>query len=308
MTEELSLNEATPASPAVVESATTEPAIAPSIAPTDFISSLPEDLRADPSFTDIKDLGGLAKSYVSAQHMLGKSVRIPGEDAGKEDKDAFYERLASVDGVMRKPNPEDPEAMNAFYAALGRPETADAYDLGLPEGMDINDEVQAEFKVLAHSLGLNNQQVQALAQYEAKQVESYQEHFNESREKATEVLKEHWGHEFHNRLEGAKSVAKVYGEKYPEAMKEIMSSNMSNNPAIIAMMSELGRSLQETGHAGATGASSYGVSSDEARNQIAEVYSNKAHPYWDANSSDHAAAVEKVHKLNGIAYPEPGSS
>jgi hypothetical protein len=68
-----------------------------------FIDSLPEDLRSEPSLADFKDLSGLAKSYVSAQKMLGSSVRIPTEEASPEAREEFYSKLQSVPGVVRIP-------------------------------------------------------------------------------------------------------------------------------------------------------------------------------------------------------------
>ena len=60
----------------------------------DWRSALDEGLRSDPTLADIKDLNGLAKSYVHAQRMVGKDkLVIPGEGADPTEWDSFYEKL-----------------------------------------------------------------------------------------------------------------------------------------------------------------------------------------------------------------------
>jgi len=42
-------------------------------APVDWRASLPEDVRADPSLADIKDVGSMAKSYINGQKLFAKN-------------------------------------------------------------------------------------------------------------------------------------------------------------------------------------------------------------------------------------------
>lgn len=301
--EALSLNE----EQAVANNATPEATSQPEVSTPNFIDSLPEDLRGNASLQDFKDVGALAKSYVNAQQMLGSSVRIPGEDASQEAKDEFYAKLSNIPGITRLPNPEDKAAMDAFYNSLGRPEEATGYTLNAPEGVSVNEAKRDEFLQKAHELGLTNDQVQKLAEYELSIHQQQQEAMMSARDQAAEQLREQWGHEYSNRLAGAKEVAKIYSEKYPAAMQEILEGPMANNPAVISMMAELAKTFVESGHAGAATIPNYGVSAEEAREQIAEIYGNKSHAYWDPNNAGHQAAVDKVHKLNRIAYSEQGS-
>ena len=104
-----------------------EAAPAESAAQTNWRDSIPEDLRDDASLKDITDPGVLAKNYVHAQKMLGTSVRIPGEDAGPEDLEAFYSKLDKIPGLMKSPNLENEEDVKAFYRTLGTPEDATGY-------------------------------------------------------------------------------------------------------------------------------------------------------------------------------------
>lgn len=86
---------------------------------------------------NIKSLDDLYSQFDNAQGMIGKKV-IPSADDGDD-------------------------AWNEFYSQL-RPETADLYELALPEGFEgeINAEVQGEFKELFHKLGFTQKQAQDL--------------------------------------------------------------------------------------------------------------------------------------------------
>ncbi len=104
-------------------------------------------LRDHPALQSYKTKDEAVKALVHAQRMLGKTpegyVRIP------DDKD-------------------DEEQRSAFYAALGRPEIADGYQLPemeLPEGYEVKQALIAGFKEAAHSLGLTPPQVEGLYQW-----------------------------------------------------------------------------------------------------------------------------------------------
>lgn len=73
------------------------------------------------------------------------------------------------DGWVEVPGPESgAEARQEFYAALGRPESPEGYelpDMELPEGFEISREIQAMFLEKAHELGLTPDQVRGLYQW-----------------------------------------------------------------------------------------------------------------------------------------------
>ena len=69
---------------------------------TDWKSGLSEDIRADKSLENIKDISGLAKSYIHAQKMVGADkIPVPNKYATEDDWNAVYEKLGrpkSADG------------------------------------------------------------------------------------------------------------------------------------------------------------------------------------------------------------------
>lgn len=263
-----------------------------------FLDSLPEDLRGEASLQDFKDQSGLAKSYVSLQKMLGSSIRIPTEDASAEAKQEFYNKLTDVPGVMHIP--EDDKS--ALYAQLGRPEDASGYELRVEGEFDSN-QIEA-FKPIAHELGLNQEQFNKLAEFDMARNQAYLEGVTQYKDESTNVLKEIWGSDFDNRLSGAKAALGQYAEKYPQYVNELAdgSNPFGNNPIVIMALSELHKGMQEKGTVSGQGAVKYGISAEEARNQVDDIRANRSHPYNDPTHPGHRAAVEKVQKLYKIMY------
>ena len=264
-----------------------------------FIDSLPEDLRNEPSLADFKDLSGLAKSYVSSQRMLGSSVRIPTEDASPEAREDFYTKLQEVPGVVRIP--EDGN-LNDLYNKLGRPEDVNGYKLHVEGDLDAQS-VEA-FKGIAHDLGLNNEQLNKIVEFDKMRAESYREGMESYKNQAVEVLQKSWGTDFDNRMSGAKEVLKSYAEKYPEYVNELMNGDnpFGNNPIVIMALSQLHGAMQEKGTVSGTSGVKYGLSAEDAQNQLDDIRSNPNHAYYNVTDPSHEAAVVKVNKLYQLIH------
>ena len=99
---------------------------------------LSEGLRANPVLERFPDLDGLATEHINLQKHIGtEKVSKPQPNWGDED----YAGL---------------------YAALGRPETPEGYDLSgftPPEGVPWNDEFQGRMVGHLHKAGLNQRQL-----------------------------------------------------------------------------------------------------------------------------------------------------
>lgn len=265
-----------------------------------FRDSLPEELRGEASLADFKDISGLAKSYVSAQKMLGSSVRIPGEDASPEAREEFLRKVEQAGGLMRSPDFDNPESLNHLYNQLGRPEDAAGYQAELPEGVELNQDAMAEFNQLAHEAGLTNKQYNTMLKVYSEEKLAEAEHQAQTADQFLSQAKEMWGPEFSQRADAAKAVRDMYMEKYPEAMKALVSGPNGNNPALLSMLAELSGSFQEKGVIGSSSKFQFGTSAEEANEKLSEIMSNKSHPYWAGDK----AAVERVNKLYQIAYGE----
>lgn len=283
------------------------PAVEQTTVVTSWKDSLPEDIKSDSTLQDIKDITGLAKSYVASQRMLGNSVRIPGPDASPEARQEFYQKLTNVPGITRLPDPNDKAATDQFYAALGRPESPDKYNFELDQDVNLVPEDLQNFKELAHATGLTNEQANKLVAFESARAKAAEQAAMQSREQAVEALKSEWGNDFQNRLTGAKEMVSYYASKYPDAVNELINSPAGNNPALLVMLSELYSGMKEKGVVIPNSQSlNYGVSPEEAIQQINEIKENRNHPYWTApaGSPEKEAALAKMSKLFQAAYPE----
>lgn len=271
---------------------------------TSFLDNLNEDLRTNESLQDFKDVNSLAKSYVEQKRMLGNSIRIPSSDAGEEQFNEFYSKLEQVPGVMRTPNLDDEAAREQFFNKLGRPETVDGYQLELPEDQQIDMDQANAFLNIAHKIGLTKDQVNALTGFEIERMNQYNEYITQSRVSGEETLRQEWGNSFDERLAGAKAARNYFAQKYPEAIQELTDGTVGNNPALIAMLSELGQVLGEKGITNESASNAYGLTPSEALAQIQDITNNSSHAYHNPSDLEHKAAVEKMQQLYAIAYPE----
>ncbi len=103
--------------------------------------------------TESADFDSFVKQAVDYQAMQGSSIRIPGENASDEDRQAFYTKLqAQVPGLVPLPDPENAEALAAYHASVGVPEEAAGYELGeLAEGQTVDENLQKWFIETAHA-------------------------------------------------------------------------------------------------------------------------------------------------------------
>lgn len=263
---------------------------------SDWRESLPEDLRSEASLQDINSIDDLAKSYVNSQKMIGNSLRIPSEDASEEVLNEFYGKLEGVKGVARLDS-------NDIHSKLGWPEDKAAYAEGLPEGVEIDQARFEKYAELAHESKMTKEQFQGLIKLNAAEAQAQAEANEKSYLEGQNKLKEIWGQDFENRIQGAQEAAKMYSEKYPEAMEQLLNSDMSNNPAVLSMFSELYSAMKETGVVDAKSSGpNYGMTPDEARAQIADIRSNKAHPFNNGRDPAHKEAVKKMNKLYETLY------
>lgn len=104
---------------------------------SDWRDSLPDDLKGADSLKDIPDVGTLAKNYVNTKALVGaNTVKLPSRTA-------------------------EPAEWDKFYNSIGRPESADKYELpteNLPEGFAASEDEQKAFMDFAHKSGMSNLQ------------------------------------------------------------------------------------------------------------------------------------------------------
>lgn len=265
--------------------ATNEPAPAvPASSSGDWRESLPEDLRAEPALRDIKDVAGLAKSMIHAQKLVGMDrdniVAVPGEDA-------------------------DEGTLNEFYTKIGRPDTADGYQLPvdkvqLPEGMERNEEMEKWYKDTAHKFGLSAKQAAGLYQeymtFAAQALDGNNVRLDQMRDQVTADLKKEWGAAYETRLKQAVAPLKAYAdEDFVEFLNE---TGLGSHPSMIKFMHKISTVLGEDGIQDPS-RSEVLMTPSEATAEIARKFADPQfmEAYRKGDHPSHKWAVDEMSKL-----------
>ena len=243
----------------------------------DWKSTLSDDLKNDPTLSNFKDVESLAKTVVHQQKVLGSRIPIPKTDEEKME----------------------------VYNKLGRPETADKYEVSIPTDYKqyMPEEQVNQFKNVAHNIGLNNEQVNALIEYQKNTIDYEMKNqpakVDASRKESEKTLKNEWGYDYDKNVAKAKRALQVYGD--PEIL-ELMNTEAGNHPAVVKMFARLGEDITED-MAQNTQNNSLAVSPLDAQEEITEIFDDPDHAYHDPKHRDHKAAVERVRQLHEKVFP-----
>ena len=222
---------------------------------------LPEDIRNDNSLDRIKTFATLAKSYVNAQHAIGKGrVAIP-TSAATDDE------------------------WNEVYSKLGRPDDANGYKSEALQSLP--DSVKESVKTAFFEAGLSDKQVDkildlynGLGADEAKAREQY-------RKDAEAELRAEWGRKYEMNLATAKQAAQNLG-----ILEALDGSDALSNPAFIRILEKLGEERSES-----TLINGHNNNAGDLSGKIREITSNPQDPYYNPNHPNHQARVAEVSRL-----------
>ena len=253
-----------------------------------FISSLPDDLKAEPSLQVFKGKGAtdILKSYVNSQRMVGgDKLVIP---TGKNDT---------------------PEAWAAFNSKLGVPNDPDGYTLqrpDLPEGMTFDESWDKSIKAWLHGAGVPPKQAQQLystmltgmaTDWKAKVDAAVAENTA-----AEEKLRADWGPKYDANLDLAKKVLNTYGGKAEEVQEFI--TKFGSSPVVARVLANIGNLIGE-GNFIKGEAPAFLSTPAEAQKKANDILSNKNNPlneaYFKKDHIRHNEAVEEVGRLMIIA-------
>lgn len=211
------------------------------------------------------DINGLLKSYNESQSYIGGAVKIPTDKSTDEER-------------------------SAFYAKLGRPESADKYEWQPPEGISVEGVTDGEFKKfkdLAFAAGLSNKQLGAVMGGWSEIVKSLQakqtQFLSDQSAATTAELKKEWGDE--------------YQQKFDLTMKKLDSLGIRKHleasgiltPEIVKGFYGMISSKEETAMRGATG--------DDGDN-VARIAALKSNPaYLNSSHPEHGAVIRELNSL-----------
>lgn len=260
------------------------PIVEPIETPTDWRSSLPEEIREAPSLLKYKDLSGLANAYLSAEKMISSK---------------------------HLPVPETDDEYNKVYSALGRPETADGYQFGLPEGLqadwikeNIDENWEKQFKEEAHRLGLSAKQATSLRDKFIKDAYTSTAHNKETSEaytkEANALLRKEWGNAYDNRVKAASLVVEL-ADSSGSFGKFLKESGLSTHPEMVRFLGNLG--IQTIDDENLVGDKpGMGRTPEQITAEIASIQSTPA--YMDGSNPQHRFMVSKMESLYSELHAE----
>jgi hypothetical protein len=243
-----------------------------------FMSSLPDDIKEDPSLKKFNDMQGLAKSYVHAERMIGADkILVPNKHATKEDW---------RDNVWKK---------------LGLPEDAKSYDLKVQDGYDA--EFLDSYKKIAHAEGILPGQAQGIMEWFNQVAEAHdtqkQENLQHEINQGVEGLKKEWGEAFDHKLSVARAGLKQFADK--SDIEYLEKTGLNTDPRLIRIFSKVGEGLSEDSFKGESKAG-FGDTPESAAAKINGIFGDKNHAYHDKGHASHDGAVEEMKRLFGAAY------
>ena len=250
-------------------------------AQVDWKESLPEDLKSDPSLLTVKDVPGLAKSYIHAQKMIGADkIALPGKNASEEEWDAVYNRL-------------------------GKPEEAKTYEEDFGD-LPIPEENVKNFKDAAHKLGLNQTQFKGLTTWYKDLIKTQVEDINvdadTKRAESETALRKEFGKTYDAKLKSSQRVFQTYGDTKFLDVELKDGTKLGNHPTFIKLMSNIADTISEDKIATGEKGSEF-FTPAEAKRKIAELTVTGS-PYWNRKDPGHEDAVKEVADMQEMVHPE----
>jgi hypothetical protein len=223
---------------------------------------------------------------------LGTGLYKPGEDAGKEDIAKFLTKAVELsDGkLLLRPDPENEDAMNALFSALGRPAEAGDYEFEELEGATLDDDYKKYMSTMAHKLNLTKAQLKTLDK-EMRTERLTREHDAQTGfDSKLNELSQEWGFAFAEREHMAKKVAGAFFPQLKDA--NFSADELRSFYAISKQFKGSGKEFAEQGDQG-----DQSITPSEASAKISEIRNNKEHPYNNVQDSGHKLAKQTMRNL-----------
>lgn len=307
----------------------------------EFLALIPEDIRSEPVFRDLKDVGGLARGYHGQAKLIGdraagfvneipEAIRTDGYFADVKDVGTLAQRAyeqskllaAPAEHLVVLPSAEDAEGQAKLWNRLGRPEKPDGYKLTdpaqIPEGMSLSPESKTAFMTEAHALGLNQKQADALWQSRTQGiVAQYSSAIDEIKAGLARVepaLKERFGARYEAAMADLNLlVDHLQGQfKLGDALRQAIDATPGDSGiAIKAALAEVGALMREHDIVKGSGTTSAGaLDPTQAAQQINAMWADAetAKALKDTRHPGHADAIAKMNGLYQFAYPEAAAA
>ncbi len=241
----------------------------------EFIS---EDLRGHEGLAKFTDLSSLAKSYINAESMIGKDKMVI---------------------------PKTDEDFNFVYKTLGRPDSADGYEIDYGKNddgttRDGKDIFNTGFRDISHKLGLSSTQAIELHKWHtgvAADMDKQMNTDNQDEKNAAELaLKNDLGERYKGSVVAAKRLIQDHGSE--EFLDFLVDSKLGNDPRmtrfLVNIATHMGEDNLELGDDTGT------QTNEQIQVEIDEVMALPA--YLNKEDPTHDNTVKRVSRLHERLY------
>ena len=200
-----------------------------------------------------------------------------------------YRNLEKLIGGEKVPLPKgeaDTEGWERVYKALGRPATPEEYQLA-----------DADSAAQYHKLGLTARQASGLNTWQTEQQTAKQAAAAEEHARQLAAVRKEWGQDFESNVRlGKRAVRELGLEGSVEALETALGSG-----ELLRLTAKLGRGLAEDRFAGQSGAGRFGMSQEEAQEELGRLQRDKGFVkrYLEGDSD----SVRRFTQLHAVAYP-----
>lgn len=164
---------------------------------------------------------------------------------GGQQQQQAQQEAAPEPFLAALPEAGDKDGWAAVYAKLGRPESADGYELPVPEGQD--GEFAKTTAAWMYEAGLNKQQAQALATqwntFQTQQAEAQQAAIQKQAETDLASVRQEWGKDFDANKSVMERAVNTFAP--PEFIEMLDKSGLINSPVIAKMFLKIGAAINE---------------------------------------------------------------
>jgi len=230
------------------------------------------ELKEDKTIAALSDVNQMAKMLVHSQKLIGKNtVAMINENSTDEEK-------------------------NEFYTKMGRPESADKFDINMEKvSPDFKELVEGDlgwYKDFAFKHGLSQKAAQEMfndfqEHNSSKFSEQMEAHKGQMDEKFNSLMS-NWGNDADKNLQAADNMLNLIGMS-----DEIVSAGLQKNDVVINLLHKMSELVSEDKlSTGGEGNLKQGV-----QEQINSIMDDKSSPYWNGKHPRHKEFVTKVNVL-----------
>ena len=207
-----------------------------------------------------------------------------------------------------------PEDVVAFWAELGKPDTADGYELSPGDsatGYDID--LSDWFRQAAHDANMPANMAKSLhdafRDHMAAQADRYWQAIAQKRDESEAILRRDWGAGFEGRMQDARRAIERFGG---QSLKDTLNdTGLGDHPLLVRAFADMGRLLAGNGGGIPTDEAAAGTptavpaNATQAQRQILRLRSNADFmaAYGDRTHPNHAIAQDQMDEFYALAYP-----